>query len=276
MMTTLRYENHLGVSLDLTSGGYSLHENDLLDYDWDYTLVGRPGGTESILKQASRQSAKYKATIGVRGEEGEYQALMNALLAITEPDVIAQSPGKLWRNDQYIRCYVMSGSFGVRAPRFAVKQLGIVAVDPFWTIETTQTFYSQAGSIAGGKKYNLKYPYRFGTGYSNDTLYNSHYADTPMVLTFFGAATDPSVTIAGHEYAMICELAAGERVEIDQAQRTITKIGTTGARTNLFNSRDKTSDIFQPVPAGNQTVQYYLDSAISIRLIQRRSEPLWT
>lgn len=277
MRDSVSYENSLGTTIDLNDGNYFTDTVALRAFSWDASVSGRPDGYGAQVKKLARQSQTFKLTIGARGTKAQFDALMNALHALTEVDALTKRNGYLWFNGQYLPCFLTVSSTAKysREGRFAQKQVTIMSPDPFWVTETTQDFYPVTGSISGGKKYNLRYPYRYGTGYGNEILYNSHYADTPMVLTFYGATTDPEVTIAGHSYAITATLAAGERVEIDQLNHTIIKIGSTGVQTNLFNARDKTSDIFQPVPAGNQTVLYYGDTAFRVTLLKRRSEPEW-
>ena len=57
--------------------------------------------------------------------------------------------------------------------------------------------------------------------------------------------------------------------------KKIYKIGTTGGRSNLFNVRDRTNDIFKPAPVGMVPVLYNGDYSFDITLIHQRSEPLW-
>ena len=62
---------------------------------------------------------------------------------------------------------------------------------------------------------------------------------------------------------------------IDQLHKKIYKIGTTGIETNIFNTRDKSTDIFKFAPVGMVSVLYNGDYSFDITLIHQRSEPLW-
>jgi hypothetical protein len=275
-MSTIRYVNHNGDEIDLTQNGYEIHANDLRDYAWTYALTARPDGLGSSVKQFGMDSKKSGVMIGIIGEDNaQFAARANALLALTEPDVLANVPGKLYLDAQYIRCYVVGVEGQSREVAAVENKLTILSVDPFWVIEKTTNFFPISGTITGGKKFNLKYPYRYGTGYNYQNLYNDHYADTPAKIVFFGPASNPSISIGGQLYGVTATLYDGERIEIDQLGHTVQKIGTTGAVTNLFDARDKAHDVFAPLPYGESAVQFYGTSPITVTLYQKRSAPLW-
>lgn len=275
-MTSVQYENSLGVVLTLNDGRYFANGEDLRNFAWGYEVLGRPSGFGGTVKGFNRPYEEKPLRIAVRGTQEEFLRRMNALQALTEPDVLLKKPGRLWVDGQYITCYIISSELTVysRTGHFAEKTMKVLAVEPFWNTEVVQRFSPSGGGVAGGKKYPLRFPYRFGTGYSNQTLYNTHYADTPIRLVIFGPATSPEVTVAGHPYRVTVELLAGERLEIDQLKNTVTKIDGSGGRYDLFDARAKDYDVFQPVPAGASMVQF-TNLTMEITLIQRRSEPLW-
>lgn len=277
-MMRVKYENSQGTELNLNDGNYFVNENDLKSFVWDYEITGRTSGLGGKVKRFSRQAAEKSLKIAVRGTQEQFAARMNALHALTEPDILSCTPGKLWLNGQYIICYlgVSSGITGEsRRGLYAEKEMTVVAVEPFWHTEETHHFRPTTGSVTGGKKYNLRYPYRFGTGYSNSTLYNNHYASTPMILTIYGPVTNPEVTIAGQLYAVTAVILASERLVVDQIARTITKIDASGGKYNMFDARNKENDIFLHAPSGNSSVQFS-NLTFDVTLIQRRSEPKWT
>ena len=272
----IKYENHLGSVIDLNDKTYFVNANDLRNFEWAFDILGRPSGMGGRVRRFSRQSAARVMNVAVRG--ADFAQKINALHALTEPDILARLPGKLWLNNQYLICYLAVASEVItyrEKSKFAEKALQILAVEPFWHTENNNVFTPSSGSAAGGKKYNLKYAYRFGTGYSNQTIYNTHYADTPMRISIYGPVDNPSISISGNTYAVNASIADGERLDIDQIARTVVKVDSSGIKTNLFNSRDKTNDIFKPCPAGNASVTFAAFT-MEITLIQQRSEPLWT
>ena len=276
MKLRIAYENSYGNIIELNDGNYFVNEHDLRNYEWTFEEQGRPSGLGGRVRRFSRLSSQKTMSIAVRG--ADFADKMNALLALTEPDILRNEPGKLWLNNQYIICYLaVSSTLPIISDKkgYAEKSLTILAVEPFWHSEQTFSFSPEAGGVTGGKRYNLKFPYRFGTGYSNQRLVNEHYASSPIILTIYGVATDPQITIGGHLYSYWGGLYDGERLEIDQIARTVTKIDTSGNRYNMFNNRNKEHDIFQHVPSGASDVQFG-GLRFDIKLIQQRSEPRWT
>ena len=275
----VKYENSMGAVLDLNDGNYFVNANDLRNFEWEYDITGRPSGLGGRVRRFSRQYAEKTLSIAVRGTGGvSYQSRLNALHALTEPDILTTKPGRLWLDGQYLICFLsVTSELTAYSEKkgFAAKELTIVAVEPFWHTEQIYSFSPSTGSVTGGKKYNLHYPYRFGTGYSNQTLYNSHYAATPMKIAIYGPVTNPEITIGGHLYAVTSVILTGERMEVDQIARTITKIDASGGKYDMFDSRNKVHDIFQYAPAGPSSV-LFTGIKFDVTLIQQRSEPRWT
>ena len=81
---------------------------------------------------------------------------------------------------------------------------------------------------------------------------------------------------SGSIYALNVSIAKNERIVVDQLHKKIYKVGTTGIKTNLYNERDKTHDIFKPAPVGMVPVLYSGSYAFDVTLVHQRSEPLWT
>ena len=127
-----------------------------------------------------------------------------------------------------------------------------------------------------GKKYDLEYAYRYGTGLSGNTLNNTHYAPAPMVLTFYGPASAPTISIDGNEYGADVILTATDRLVIDQVTREVYVISDTGVKTSAFNQRIKSSDVFAPIPQGSHMVVYSGDFTATVTMIYQRSELRWT
>lgn len=272
----ISYENSAGTTLVLDSGGYELHDNDIREFSWDYSMASSPDGLHSKVRQFSRTYEKKAVRFGVFGTSSEFKARMNALHALTEKDVLLNSSGKLWYNGQYLRCFVVGAKERKysREGNYTEIELSVLAITPFWITETTTSFSPASTALTDALRYPARFPFRYGTGYSNQTLYNAHYAETPIKLVIYGACTDPEITIAGHVYGLTVTLLDGERVEIDQQAHTIMKIDSSGGEYNLFNYRDKDNDIFQNVPAGNSAV-LFSNLTFDITLIQPRSTPKW-
>lgn len=279
-MKNVSYENSQGAVLSLNDGAYFVNANDLRNFRWDYVAANRPSGLGGRMRSFSRPVAERTVNIAIRGTKKQFAARMNALHAHTEVDILSRAPGKLWLGDQYLICYLGIASEIINLSErahFAEKTLTVAVVEPFWCRDVTQRFLiSTESAQEGGKKYDGKYSYKYGSNYQSQTLYNDHYAPCPAVLTIYGPTNAPEIIIGGKTYALTSEIANGERVEIDQIAGTIFKINPDGVRTSIFNERDKEHDIFAFFSPGAQTVSWSGGFNFDVKLIQRRSEPLWT
>lgn len=278
------FENSKGESLRLDDGkSFIVQESDLRDFGWQYDIADNATGYGGTVNRFYRQPLEKTLTLGIRAQTSDgLNDLLNALHQISEVDIGARTPGRLYVDNQYVKCYLSVSSKIEKlikrgGARFAVKTIGVLVMFPFWITEETKKFL--AGGVSTqyefGKKYNGRYPYMYGTGYNNTVLTNDHYASTPMRLTIYGGVVNPSIYIAGNEYGINSSAAVNERLVIDQLERTVYKLSAAGIRTNLFDYRIKTSDQFLYIPSGNSNVSYDGDYGFDITLFKQRSEPKW-
>lgn len=280
-MPVVRYQNHNGKSVTFHGDGINFMDlNVLRSYSWDYSTSNRPNGMGGRASNFARKPLQ--KSIRVNTHETSLTALyelLNRFHAVSEPDVIDNEPGKLFVGDQYIICYIVGGEPQefVKMGRFVQLQLDLLIVEPYWCTETTTIFnIATESSDLTAKKFPLRFPYRFTTGYANSKLNNLHYAECPMIITVYGSAQNPSIIIAGNTYNVSEQIATGSRLVIDQTRHTIEIINSVGESTNVFNSRNKAYDIFKPLPAGESIVQHAGEFKFAVTLVQQRSGLKWT
>lgn len=277
----IQYENSAGEKIRLDRGGFFCDEGTLRSFVWDYNYSGYPDGSGGSVSQFSRHQKTKSFNVSAHGfEQSEVETLLNKLHNITEYDTRYRSPGRLWLNSQYVSGYIVGSEIVKKSKHmvFVTKKLTFLPVIPYWCMEETKNFIAGGAESSSpyGKRYDGRYPYKYGTGYSQTMLDNTVGSwETPMILTIYGPAVNPSLSIGGHSYTLHTTIAANERAVIDQLHKKIYKIGTTGGRSNLFNTRDKTTDIFQFAPVGMVPVLYNGDYSFDITLVHQRSEPLW-
>ena len=86
----------------------------------------------------------------------------------------------------------------------------------------------------------------------------------------------PVIRINGHAYEVAAALYAGEYILIDSRDHTVYRYLIDGRKQNLFNQRNKESDLFQKVPAGRCAVLWNAAAfGFDLILFQERSEPAW-
>lgn len=279
----VRYVNSQGQTFILQGDGQGfLDINPLYAFSWTYELadsVTGDGGTATGFRRRPKVVTLELRNRG--GDRAEFAARMDALHAASEADALAETPGRLWLDDQYMVCYLAVAGTVSSAPRnaaFATEEISVLAVRPYWCTERVTEFYppvSGEGPGDHGKKYDNKYAYRYGTSIANNDINNRHYAPAPAVITIYGPATGPTVTIDGNAYGVSVAITSTQRLIIDGEERRVYVIGSGGEQTDLFNSRVKTGDAFRPIPPGSHRVVTNGDYRMQIKLIEQRSQPRW-
>ena len=275
----IKYVSGTGaVTIDFTEYPYIMRTGGtLIDYGWSFESTDnyqKPGGR---ITRFTRSITTRSIPIDVRAaSEAIYIAAVNYLHNIFERDVVNLTPGKLYFNDYYLTCYVTSSTKGEwEGPAdYQQNNLTITIAYPLWVKETTNSFVGSAGS--GGLAYPYDYPYDYVNSYATDNLTNDHFASSDCEIIIYGACADPSIIIGGNTYAVTAELSALEYLAINTRDKTIYKYSSTGAQTNLFNSRNRSSYCFNQVPAGANLVSWDGSFAFRVTLFAERSEPEWT
>ena len=105
---------------------------------------------------------------------------------------------------------------------------------------------------------------------------NDHYGECDFKMIIYGPCTNPVIRINGHAYEVAAALYAGEYILIDSRDHTVYRYLIDGRKQNLFNQRNKESDLFQKVPAGRCAVLWNAAAfGFDLILFQERSEPAW-
>ena len=193
-----------------------------------------------------------------------------------EADIIAKTPGKLYFGNAYLLGYFTESSKPtIMDGLYVICELTFITGSPFWIDESLSTFNPLTSSSSIGFTLPVKLPLALVAPQIR-TLTNDHYTDSSAIITMYGPITDPQFYIGTHLYKVTGSLILGERIEIDQMAKTVTKISTGGTRVNYFGNRSKTSSVFTPIPAGENFVYSNNDFTFDIRLMRERSEPVWT
>lgn len=296
MLERIKYVNSRGEELDFGKNGLYVNENDLRDWEWSYdTSYGR-------IRQFNRKTVKKKLPVKVWADSsGSGAVIKNRLHNVTQVDIIAGTPGKLYIGDYYMPCYVTASSKSsyLWSASAADITLTVASDHGIWYHETETWFgqhtglsgalvgtalvgFAVVGSDGTGDSTVDTYPYDYPTGYDLSTsslgasLINDSLAPCDWKIVIQGPAENPAITIGNDVHKLVYEIVEGENIEIDSRMRTIEVVGATGKRTNIFRYRDKSQDIFAQIPSGSHEVSwngYYL---FGVTLYSERSEPLWT
>lgn len=283
MLFPVRYVNHLGELFTLSGDGAAFLDTlPLRAYEWSYQVTQNLSGLGGSAAGFSRPPRAVQTTLGLRAfQRATFAEAANRFHAITEADIQAETPGTLYLGSQYAYCFLTGASVASYSKKgsWYTKQVTLLFTQPYWFSEKSYTFHaadSGSSDDTTGKKFDLRFPYRYGTALTAGKLNNTHYGPCPAVFTIYGPVSNPLINIAGNLYGAYITLSASERLEIDQLSHTLTRIDGSGARHNAFATRVKTSNIFAPIPVGPSAVIYNGDFRFDLTLIQQRSEPLWT
>lgn len=275
----IKYVNSSGASIILNQGHYLISSHDLREFKWNATTTNRPSGYGGRVS-FSRGVQEKTINVGIRGRtREEFAQRAEALLALTEPDILQNKPGKLYLGSQYLTCFLSTSSqinYYSRRGNWVDKELTIIVTEPFWNTEVTQHFLiGTSDTVEKAKRYTGRYPYRYISEFASRALHSSHYTTSPMIITIYGPVVNPRIVIGGKEYKVTAEIIENQRIIIDQINKTIVAKNPDGQETNLFDYRDKENDVFARLEAGTQHVIYTGEFGFDITVIQQRSEPSW-
>lgn len=126
-MMNVYYKNHFGEVVDLKSGPYHLLAGDLLDYKWNaLSTANQITGFEKEIHEKS-------VTFEVFASKAEYHRALDLVTEIFEKDILAGVPGKLYFNQQYLKCYITeSKKTEWESDVLAVTELAVTTDYPYW------------------------------------------------------------------------------------------------------------------------------------------------
>lgn len=276
MLENFIYENHLGQRFVGLENGVYLNSNELRDYSWKYDIINN-----RITRLYRDPKGRKLPLVVCRSTTAEAAEVKNRLLDLTEIDVEAVIPGKIYTGGYYTTGYITESKkkdYRLHG-RFCSIDLVLTSSNPVWCSEKTYVF----GGSKASEQTDLSgfdFPYDYKHDYSVTANSRQIVCDTvrgsKFKLKIYGEATDPTVIINGHAYTVHGMIKAGEYLVIDSQNKTITLTTASGTKLNWFNNRERDSYIFEPIPPGMNNVAYNGLFKFDLTVIEERSEPKWT
>lgn len=271
------YINSEGQRINLTGENYKLMAtNELFDYNWQYATKG---SAMPEISSFSKKIVEKTLSIGISAKsKEEYYALISKLLSIIDRDIYYTTPGRLYVNDTYLRCYFTGSS---KPKRYANTQRTVVDFTILcekneWVEERKNEFgVAENVDLDAGLDYKYDYRFDFTNTIESRLLQNTGYVESDMIMTIYGPCDVPKVTIGTNVYKVNTSLISGEYLEINTETRSIYKTMNSGTKVNLFDDRDRENNIFSKVPEGNNMVARNGAFRFDITLLIKRSEPKW-
>lgn len=270
------FENHLGQRFEGLPNGVYLNYNDLRDYSWSFDTIN----SRIYRFYMGTRNRKLPLVIYCKSDD-EAVAMKNRLHELAEADIAAKIPGKIFIGDFYTNGYITAST----KSRYMIKkricfiELTLTSDDPAWYREKTHTFLPGTGSaigIGGGTDHPYDYPYDYALSLKGQKIVCDSVGTNGFRLLIYGEAVNPSVVIGGHVYAINGTIGKGESLLIDSLTKTITLTTALGHKINWFDKRGRGDYIFEPIPAGQNTISWLGTFGFDLTVIEKRSEPRWT
>lgn len=277
MLERVRYENHLGVSVELNAPGVHLNTGTINDWELQASsLNGCIAGFDRGIMD------KPVAGIVFKHDSNPALAKLDEMYEVsiidTESDGLdTPNYGRLIVGDWYVLCWVR----GIATERTELKEaadfrLTLVSDKPLWTREKVQTFL--ADKEGTGLDYPHDYPHDYAASWFTGTVRNSSPRRCPVKITVEGPADSWYVNIADNSYSVNRELDPGEMIIIDGRDEKITHIDALGNRTDAFGEKDgiykdgSGSFIFETVPSGDSEIVWDGIDRVEVLVYEQRDQ----
>ena len=274
---SIYYENSAGEIIRFDEAPIVVQTTGLFDWQWNISAYDRAIRDGGRAVAARRPVQDRTVVLDVFADtQADHNAAIDRLHNVLEYDLCTLTPGKLWINDRYVRCFATASvkTLDRDWTTYTVVGLTLKLISPAWVKEETVTVLPVTAEAASSdKKYLGKYPYKYSEGGNVARFVNDTASSAPMILKIFGACSNPSVYVGENEYSVNTTIAAGEYVMIDQRDKSIVRVSQSGTRTNIFNLRKKSVDNFAPAPSGTLAVSCSGQFACEVTFLTQRSEP---
>lgn len=273
MLDKFIYENHVGQRFEGLPNRVFLNYSSLRDYSWNYDRLN-----SRISRFYRGITSRTLPLVICTDTAKEAVAVMNRLHELTEKDIQAKKPGKVYVGEYYTTGYITESSKSdyLISERFCKNQLTLLSDDPNWYRETSYSFLpGSRGIVATGADYPYDYSYDYAMSFPGEKITLDTICDNAFKLRIYGEATNPVIAISGHIYTISGSIDAGESLLIDSLNKTIVLTTAAGKSVNWFDKRGRDSYIFEPIPSGKSTVEWNGTFGFDLTTIEKRSEPKW-
>lgn len=264
----------LNQSYEIMIGSCNPHSSE-----WTYESVEKKYGVK--ITSFGKDVLEIPITMKYRGTERQIYQNADDLFAAAERDIINMNPGKLYIGEEYVTGYFVSHSSAQSSEFYGIQEeLNFLAPYPFWIKEETKSFMpiTEGSQTDEFLDYEYDYQYDYSVQSGGDVIWQvDHYAPCEFLMTIFGEAADPRITINGHPYQIYTTLLANEYLQIDSRRNAVTKFLANGTRQDLFDMRAKypNPSVFEPITPGNIAVSWPGSYGFDLTLYLERSEPRW-
>lgn len=275
MLDNFIFENHLGQRFDGLANGVFLNSNELRDYTWNYEAIN------NRISRFYRSIKSRKIPLIVKCHSlTDAKQVKNKLLELAEADIYSLLPGKVYINGYYTTGFITASikQDYLISPQYCKIELTLTSAEPAWYTEKTHVFSNNqenSSVIGAGADYPFDYKYDYAVFIKNRQIVCDSIISNKFKLRIYGEATNPTITIGGHQYIINGMIKSGETLLIDGLNKTITLTTAQGNQVNWFNKRNRASYIFEPIQPGVNDIKYNGSFDFDLTIVEERSEPKW-
>lgn len=256
----IKYVNNFGESVNLNEYPYKMLISDIFDYDQNII-----SNENKIIGFTSEFISDRTVSVDVhRTKEKTAFQLVNTLTDIFQKDVLANSPGRLYVDNWYLRCFFSSREMDRWDTAVIISTEYKVSFDKaIWIKE--ESYYIPPVDIVGEIEF-IEVP---------AVLKNTHFKECDFTLKAHGPFTGVMFYINDNMYYIKTACEEGEYLLLDTRNETIIKMDSSGKETNVYSTQVFELDNFKKIPPGDNTIKYGRHYAMEITIFQERSEPKW-
>jgi hypothetical protein len=236
--------------------------HNLYSGERQYATSSPWNGQGVSIDRIYRGNVKYEVEFLLTSGVGKaYAAPFNTIFDMFQADIDNHHPGRLWLGNQSIECY---GDMGREMSMFCRRRDG----SAFGQINVT--FVSSTGLWETTQQLSL------ATSGTSKSFSNGLGGIASIRVSWAGAVTNPSVTVAGKVFGITGTITAGQTLWMDGATQTIYLVNSDGTRQYADNMLSCTSSsIFPVIPLSGATVIWTATKAPSAWFVRATSFPRW-
>lgn len=283
MSVNVIYTGSSGNSYSLKTTGLKIKEANYHNYEWTPDTTERQFGV--TVNRFKKAPIAYQTTFMFTGPYESNKALLEALHADFERDIISNTPGTLTWGECYIKTFVRSSSTfpDEDTNLFTRNVVEFYCPYPFWIAEKSVSITPLNMEVLEDrdKGYTYEYWYKYAQNQTVTTIQTSanYYSDCDFRMTAYGPFSSLYVTISGQIYNISFAADAAEYIVVDTRKNGLYKgqaylVRNNGDIVNVFDYRNPNYELFKKVPAGTIVINYPRTYGIDLTFFMERSEPI--
>lgn len=277
------YVNSAGKRINFYEYPYLFQEGNILDYSWLYDNDNLK--ISNVHKEPGERSFKLALLPDVQLSFDERKKLLqqaaNNVFEVFEYDVCNNAYGRLYsETGYYLLCKIVSSSKSdwQNGVPCMFQEFKLITQMDFWLKETKYSYFPVSGTENNGLSFPFDFPFDLSRKpVGRDNIDTDNFLPSDFILTIYGSALNPSVTIGANTYGVSCEIKKDERVVISllNGEREIKCIDKFGNVKNYFEYRNKKNSVFSPIKSGMNCIIWNGEFGFDLVIVDRRSEPKW-